>query len=600
MGAARIGMGLQGLSALGFAGGFCPAVWRCLLEEAGRYNGKENRPCTAFLVKEQLGAGIKLDICNAVPMHKELLLDGYIRDDWCVDLFAKIEREVDVASIRHSGTRIWPLIKLSVYQQAFNPDKPFLAFRRERVQRVKIARDATAYEAMEKGAGKTDALFFCLLHEYLSVPGGLYENRYVDPLINTFAGERSFLKFEFEEKGTPGSFTRKFPSVFWKHSESREDIPSTQLDPIENFELVREAVRESFGMELDERLFQQQMETVNAYTDEFANLLGILRPGAVFLTSYYHMIGMSLIKASRRLGIPSVDLQHGAQSMHPFYSPLGLVPEGGWDFYPDFFWVWGENEAENIASGVVPQGRTAHRPVVGGNLWFDAFNKEEALVTSEELRALDRAVAGRERVILTALPRLADGVPEYLLEALAASPAEWLWLFRQHPYHKEREGDVRLMLPPELAEKVESRAANSLPLPVLLKRSTNFVTGCSSSLYEALCAGTHSVLTHLRGAFYFKEFLASGMMDIARSAPELIQALGGSPDRSASLASFRPYLNNRGRAKAALERILCSRGAGGQGNGPAGSVRDAAFPTPAVEAGPWGGPVCVAEAKRNS
>ncbi|MEZ7198142.1 hypothetical protein [Pseudodesulfovibrio karagichevae] len=533
-------------------------------------------------------------------MPKELLLDGYIRDDLCVDLFAKIEREVDVASIRHAGTRIWPLIKLSVYQQAFNPDKPFLVFRRERVQRVRIARDAAAYEAMRNGAGRTDALFFCLLHEYSPTPGGLHENRYVDPLIDAFAGERSFLKFEFEEAGTPGSFPRKTPSVFWQHLESREDIPSARLEPIENFGPVREAVREAFGMDLDERLFQQQMEIVNAYADEFANMLDILQPGAAFLVSYYHMIGMSLIKACRRLGIPSVDIQHGAQSMHPFYSPLGLVPEGGWDFYPDFFWVWGENEAENIAGGVLPQGRSAHRPVVGGNLWFDGFDKEDGFEASEEMRALDRAVAGRERVILTALPRVANGVPEYLLEALAASPEGWLWLFRQHPYHKDREGDVRLMLPPELAEKVESRAANSLPLPALLKRSTNFVTGCSSSLYEALCLGTHSVLTHLRGAFYFKEFLASGMVDIARTAPELIQALDGSPDRGATLASFRPYLNNRGRAKAALDRILLPRAAGPAGELPAPSIRDAAFSAPAMNARPWGGPACVSEAKRNS
>jgi hypothetical protein len=111
--------------------------------------------------------------------------------------------------------------------------------------------------------------------------------------------------------------------------------------------------------------------------------LSKVQPELVFIVTYYNYIGMSLNLACHRLGIHTIDIQHGVQgNYHVAYGRWYKVPSDGYQLLPYYFWVWSQDEKDVInrwSSSI----NKKHIPIVGGNNWINMWKDNENPIVKE-------------------------------------------------------------------------------------------------------------------------------------------------------------------------------------------------------------------------
>jgi hypothetical protein len=117
---------------------------------------------------------------------------------------------------------------------------------------------------------------------------------------------------------------------------------------------------------------------IKSCADLFEKILLKTTPKICFIVNYYSFEGMGMNLACKKLGIASVDIQHGVQgSDHPAYGSWFSVPVAGYELLPDFFWCWSESEYRSIdkwSASVAPH----HQPIVGGNNWLNMWQDKQS------------------------------------------------------------------------------------------------------------------------------------------------------------------------------------------------------------------------------
>jgi hypothetical protein len=283
----------------------------------------------------------------------------------------------------------------------------------------------------------------------------------------------------------------------------------------------------------------------------FAGWLRPARPRALVLDCWYGREAMGAAMAAHGLRIPVVDLQHGIQGRaHPLYAGLGPAPAGGYEVFPDRFWVWGAWDAESLVESN-PGAVGADAVRVAGHRWLAAWTQrdggpERALA---QARA-QRCVAGRRAVLVT----LQKGVPfrEALVPLVRSAPPDWLWLVRPHRRTEVDAARLEAELREVTGRSVDVQRAARLPLYALLRACAWHVTGFSTCALEALAFGVPTLLTHESGAHAYAEFVSQGVMWRHASAPESVRHLAGGAGeladacRAAAGRLFAPPADPRG------------------------------------------------------
>jgi hypothetical protein len=256
-------------------------------------------------------------------------------------------------------------------------------------------------------------------------------------------------------------------------------------------------------------------------------------PRLVVLDCWYGRESMGMALAAHRLGIPVVDLQHGVQGHgHPAYAGWSPPPAGGYEVFPDRFWVWGEWDAESLVrnnpGAIAPENVT-----VVGQRWLTGWNDGGDRRHTSAVERVDRLQDGRRAILVTLQP----GVPYHavLLPLIAETPLHWRWWVRLHG----RMGDDATRLETELCRatrrSVEVREATRLPLPALMRACSWHVTGFSTCALEALAFGIPTLLLHPSGEHAYARFVEKQVMWPHQSSRESCSLLGdGSPQLSAA------------------------------------------------------------------
>ena len=257
-------------------------------------------------------------------------------------------------------------------------------------------------------------------------------------------------------------------------------------------------------------------------------LLGRVRPRIVVQVYYYRIAGLALNVACRRLGILSVDLQHGiAGNTHDAYGRWMQVPEGGYPMLPAVFWCWSPSDVEAIRnwSGAAPHW---HDAVRGGNpslmSWFDDQHPTTL--------AYDVAIRGRGdatlNVLVTCQPKLVwKDMWDRLAGVVSSSPAHVRWWLRQHPATMTGEGG-RAGLDRLLALRganIVHDEASRYPLAALLRHADVHLTATSSSALEAAEMGVPTWFLVPDARARYGELLDSGLAEMVDEPDELAKRL---------------------------------------------------------------------------
>lgn len=251
------------------------------------------------------------------------------------------------------------------------------------------------------------------------------------------------------------------------------------------------------------------------YGKFFEKILKKIEPKACFFVCYYHSAGMGYARACRKLGIKTLEIQHGEQ--HGLYRGWANLPKYGYDTLPDIFWCWGEESAREINKWAKTTNH--HEAIVVGNPWISRFLKKESTASEQE--------NGGEKNILVAIPNKELSVIKNILDAFKNSPRNLMWRFRLHP--SRIAGGQMEELEKELEKtgkrNFETKEASSAIIFEILSKMDFMITPWSTVAYEALALGVHPIITSGDDKAIFENYANKGLFSFANTAEKILEVI---------------------------------------------------------------------------
>ncbi len=492
-------------------------------------------------------------------------------DGAAVAAMAEFEERNAVEGFELLGWRVWPLLRVLTSWDTLNlaAGRPVSARRRRGWFTRRVAAtaadllDGWRYRARDgvgdpaPDAKPADVVVFAPSSRRVPV-GGTSRHRTADPLLD-LVRERGHSGILWEE-GPPGA-ARGTPSSLVTPRLRRQTaglLPSVERSLPDNapswFTDFAKFWQRSFDHHPDWGRWRHAFAGLVAQSRMFEGWLRSVQPRAVVLDVWYNPTSMALAAAARRLGIPSVDLQHGRQGgTHFAYCGWVRQPAERFETVPDVAWTWGEADRLRWQRDRGP----ASEPRVLGNLWLNEWRDRPETFAAEHAAA-EAATRGTGPSVLVTTQwtiDLADTVA-----AVAASPHDWRWLLRFHPLTKlseRRAWEARFR---ETGHPgVELDAANRLPLYALLAAADVHVTGFSSCALEALAFGVPTTLTHPTGHACYQEYVEDGVMVATTEAglvERITETVADSDLRARCRAAAADVFAEPPQAVGALESLL--------------------------------------------
>jgi hypothetical protein len=258
----------------------------------------------------------------------------------------------------------------------------------------------------------------------------------------------------------------------------------------------------------------------------FERSLKIIKPRLALMANYYSITGLAFCLASRRLGIRSADISHGASGQfHYAYGGWSSAPPGGYELLPYDFLTRTEEDATALSS--LYEGYPDRRaPVVVGDLAGHAWRENAFGIAEPARQALEqvrprRTGAGGRVEVLIAIQSL-DGLPSVYLDVMRRV-GDWCFFWvRIHPAYI---GDLTIPTLPVPPDSYNMIQATAQPLFALLERADVVLTETSSVAEDARTSGIPSIITHEMGRLMYRDHIQAGRMLTGSSADEIVAAI---------------------------------------------------------------------------
>jgi hypothetical protein len=448
------------------------------------------------------------------------------------DLVVAVER---AAQLDHSDwliddVHLWPLYRMEIY---------FLLFLELAGSRASSAQRAlgTVLRSARASTAMPDGPCVWLVSDGISYAriGRQETERFCGPLWN--ACQALGLAATVIDRGSPAPRRYQEPTRWWAPWTQRAKVLATvaaRVAPDRRHERLVARVRAAAGSlapalrRLDPRRLDAKARAVVRLARVIGRRLRREQVRCVFVVGYYDVAGYAYLLASARLGIPSVDIQHGVIGpLHMGYAQWNVHPPRGFRLLPSWFWTWTPADAAVIDAWARHTG-AAHRALCGGNPFLEAWRSGEIAI-DDSLRAdadrLVQAATGRTRVLVTLQINLGSAQAlSPLLAAMAAMP-EVAWWLRLHPMALADQPRIEELLRNCRARHWNIAQATALPLPVLLRHADLHATHSSSTVVEAAAMGVRSIVWSEYGAELFADQITSGIAEFAGDAAQFERAL---------------------------------------------------------------------------
>ena len=209
------------------------------------------------------------------------------------------------------------------------------------------------------------------------------------------------------------------------------------------------------------------------------------------------IFGMNL--AAKKLGVVSIDMQHGGQGDFHFAYHFNKTPAEGYNILPDKFWVWDNLSFEHIDKWTENKN---HFPVLGGNPWIEFLR--------DDFEGQNIYHENKPMILFTLQP-LNPIIDDYFLEVISLTCQKYNWWLRLHPRMTKDEVTCLNLKLVEFKIKgfVNIEDASNEPLPLLLKECNLHVSKYSGSIAEAALMQIPSLVTDEIGVKSFEDLIES-------------------------------------------------------------------------------------------
>ncbi len=479
-------------------------------------------------------------------------------NDSIIKFIYGLETEYPVDTFCQDDLHIWPLLRLALFSEIRNAgtrNRPcqFLpaSFKycidRLKAFRADIKKEEIKLEKAAAAIRDTDVLLFSRVPAYQVEQQGQEYDKILDPVIDLLQGKVTWKKFHVRRVDEDNRRPQIHPGVVLPvtpvralRQRARPVVISASLSTA--IRMLEASVESHFDLKINlADAVTADLEDLIAYRDYFLAALQGAKCRLVILPCYYGKRQAGLVWACHRLGIKTMDIQHGKQGcLNIGYGQWSRVPDQGYELFPDIFWVWGKDSQENLKIG--KPGQTCKPSImIGGNLFLSHWVNGAPYEYRRDNPAFWQRLENAQRVLLVTLQPFTvhKAVPEHLLDAIKRSPPEWLWLLRMHPTHKPDQQSIMDWLNTWgiSMDCLEITQASRQPLYALMKHTHVHMTLWSSSGYEALHFNVPTIFLSADALALYADYLEKGIFYYADNPDDIL-------NRVADL-DFRPVSNER-------------------------------------------------------
>ncbi|MDT8903858.1 hypothetical protein [Anaeroselena agilis] len=308
---------------------------------------------------------------------------------------------------------------------------------------------------------------------------------------------------------------------------NRKPLAKVKLPSYDDFRRALEERNIYFSLPSPEQLLKQVF-VISRTAAYFEKVIKSKRISLAMVCDYCSTAGLAMNLACRRMGIISVDIQHGvAGNLHGSYSRWTKVPLTGYELLPKIFWCWSEDDVATINSwnnGVMKY----HQAIVGGNSWEELWLDPKNEIGNYYDKILAKEFPGKinEKRILVTL-QTGGLIPPVIVQTIKEAPSSWRWYIRFHPYMTQEERNhINKELDRECRQaNIDLTISNTLPLMALLRNVDVMITEWSATVIDAKIMKTPSVVVHRYAEEYFAREIEQGWVRPAYNPPKILAAI---------------------------------------------------------------------------
>jgi len=284
-----------------------------------------------------------------------------------------------------------------------------------------------------------------------------------------------------------------------------------RLPQFDWFNDLNEWLNNNFKTEMDWNLIEAKIRRVFHFSRIAEKWLKKTGCRIVITDCWYNIYCLAFILAASRLGIKTVDFQHGMQGPGHFsYQAWEKGPSKGYALFPDKFWVWGKNDADILIKNKI-NNINLNDVIIGGNLWINKWLNDENHIIKKSIEKSLALTEKWEKSILVTLQKGID-LETILFDVIKNSPKNWLWLIRIHRQETDQLANFEKRFWETGHPGINLRDAIEHPLYALFHSVDAHITGFSTCALEALAFDIPTVLIHKSGKYAYQKYIDKGTM----------------------------------------------------------------------------------------
>ncbi len=442
------------------------------------------------------------------------------------EVLTEVERDIDVNTVHSFGKSLWPIIRINLWFILTSEPRGVLGKTLSLCNFI-LASISSIVIRPSKNLESEDTSSILFIADDLryseNICGKKY-NRILDPIIESIPKDISVTKLDLGRSNSESNYIRArvkeaIKPTFFHHAKSILIAIHTSGD------LLRIARRAKISRLHLFVVMLKNMTTILANEDFFSTYLANVNPKLIVLCCYYNAENLGAISAAHRLGIKSVDVQHGKQGKYQgAYSHWSVIPENGYDFLPDVFWVWGQDSLENIMK--FSRHRQTHKCQVGGYPWLHKF--VELRHCSRIPLWLDCRLKNKKVILISLQAKrseLEEVLPSFISDSIRVSPLNCIWLLRCHPNHLYVKKEVLGKLKDVPGEKYVIDNLNDIALYDLLSLTDIHITAFSTVVYEAEYFSAKNIVFGEDAKILYKKEIESSRFSCIDNKEDLLRCI---------------------------------------------------------------------------
>jgi hypothetical protein len=331
-------------------------------------------------------------------------------------------------------------------------------------------------------------------------------NRFFDVLIELYRLESDTLYIEYDNLPVADQFNpeliRKYQQAymgyFYAHPKTTLKLEWPGYGEFLEF-LAQSPRTAAFGAARSVDRMENWFSIFSMKVDFFTAALKKIQPEKVLILCYYSPDIMALTVAANKLGINTVEMQHGPQAeIHLAYGNWSAVPATGYDMLPRTYWCWDE-DSESVISQWTSKNSLYATKVIG-NPWIDHWKGQRSDYPHSDY------ILYSLQPHPVSIPAL---FPPSLIDFIKTGP--YKWFLRLHPRQMIDKEKIQDYLKEHgILDMVNIEDATNDPLPLLLSKARLHVTHFSGTAIEAALFNVFTVLINKMSTDLFPELIARG------------------------------------------------------------------------------------------